>query len=371
MVAPIPHGPGHLRIEGIGGQWGRFVLQPVDLEIRPGEYLVLLGPSGCGKTTLMDLVCGLRKPGQGRIWCDGRDITHADPAERAIGYVPQDYELFLSRTVRRNLDFAPHMRHEHGPQVQERFEHAVGMLHLEPFLDRRVDTLSGGERQRVALGRALMAAPKILILDEPVSALPPSLRDGVCQELKALQTRLGITTIHVSHNLDEALSLADRLAVMEVGWVVQTGAPDDILHRPADRFVAEFTRCRNLWPVEVRNGKIKVDAASCRVKEAGSLFYHCGSPSVSYPDGRYLLVVRPEHIHLFPAPETPPPGSLAGCVCAAVRGSHTWMIEVELGGIRAYACGQRPWSIGEHVRIEMQSCEPWLLPDTPAEIRLL
>lgn len=350
MVAPIPHSPGHLRIEGLGGQWGRFVLQPVDLEILPGEYLVLLGPSGCGKTTLMDLVCGLRKPGQGRIWCDGRDITHADPAERAIGYVPQDYELFLSRTVRRNLDFAPHMRHEHGPQVQERFEHAVGMLHLEPFLDRRVDTLSGGERQRVALGRALMAAPKILILDEPVSALPPSLRDGVCQELKALQTRLGITTIHVSHNLDEALSLADRLAVMEVGWVVQTGAPDDILHRPADRFVAEFTRCRNLWPVEVRNGKILLENQPLA--------------SSKQPEGRYLLVVRPEHIRLSPAPDTAPSGKLTGRVRAAVRGSHTWMIEVDLGEIRAYACGQKYWPVGERVQLEIQTDDPWLLPET-------
>ncbi len=354
MVDRDSDNTGHLRLEGVGGQWGRFVLQPVDLDIRPGEYLVLLGPSGCGKTTLMDLVCGLRNPGQGRILCDGFDITHADPAERAIGYVPQDYELFLSRTVRGNLDFSPRMRHEHGPQIAKRLEHTVDMLHLEPLLDRRVDTLSGGERQRVALGRALMAAPKILILDEPVSALPTSLRDGVCRELKALQSRLGITTIHVSHNLDEALSVADRLTIMEIGCVVQTGEPDEILHRPADEFVAEFTRCRNLWPVEIRNGQLKMDA----VKEARSLFQDYGS----HPDGHYLLVIRPEHIHLSPAPDTARPDLLTGRVQASVRGSHSWMIEVAIGGMLAYACGQKNWAIGEHVQLDLREDKPWLLP---------
>jgi len=213
MVGREPKG---LRIDALSGRWGRFELQPVSLDVTAGQYWVLLGPSGCGKTTLLELICGLRQPASGKVWLDGRDITYADPADRRIGFVPQDYLLFPGRTAEWNLMFPARVRRMGQDERKTRFEAVVDMLQLGPVLPQGVETLSGGERQRVALGRALMAAPDMLLLDEPVAALPENQRDAVCREIRRLQRELGITTIHVSHNLDEALAVADRIVVMNV-----------------------------------------------------------------------------------------------------------------------------------------------------------
>jgi len=317
-----------LRIENLTATLGDFRLSSVSLDVNPGEYLVLLGPSGCGKTTLIELLCGLRKPTGGRIFIGGIDVTHADPADRHTGYVPQDYQLFPSRTAVWNLRFAARLSRRYQGNTEDRFASVVKMLHLEPFLSQPVQTLSGGEKQRVALGRALMAMPDVLLLDEPVSALPESLRDRVCRELKELQRELRITTIHVCHNLDEALSVADRLALMDVGRLVQTGPPNQVLDRPANRFVAEFTHCKNLWRVEVVDGKVRLGASEIA--------------STVLDDGRYWAMVRPEYLSLDS-------NGVAGRVVESTRTPYAMLTRVDMGMCEASIADDRVRDTGENV----------------------
>ena len=331
-----------LHIDGLAGRWGSFDLSPVRLEIPKGAYAVVLGPSGCGKTTLLELLCGLRVPAAGRIALGGRDITYADPADRRIGYVPQEYHLFSGRTTEWNLRFSARMRHKHGEEMDARFARVADMLHLAPFLNRSVDKLSGGERQRVALARALMTDPELLVLDEPVSALPESLRDPICRELKALQVRLGITTIHVCHNLDEALVLGDQVVVMDTGRIVQEGTPQTILDAPESRFVAEFTQCKNLWEATVASGTLCVAGKNIA--------------TIEKPDRDYLAVVRPEHIRLA---ET---GMLPGQVLESRRTCHGIMTHLDLGDFTVWACDDRLRIAGETLSAHIPEDRVVLLP---------
>lgn len=319
-----------VHIEELAGSAGSFRLDPVTLDIHAGEYLVLLGPSGCGKTTLIEMLCGLRKPSHGRIRIADRDVTEADPAERNIGYVPQDYQLFASRTAEWNLRFAARMRRHARHDRDDRFAAIVKMLHLDALIRQPVRTLSGGEKQRVALGRALMAEPDVLLLDEPVSALPESMRDRVCRELRNLQRDLQLTTLHVCHNLDEALSVADRLALMEVGRLVQTGTPGEVLDRPVNRFVAEFTHCKNILPVQVRQGTI-----------------HLGNIELaptSMKNGSYFAVIRPEHLRLGEYGH-------ACRVIASERRPYAMLTQVALGDIELAVVDDHQHTPGETVHV--------------------
>ncbi|MDQ1257388.1 MAG: molybdate/tungstate transport system ATP-binding protein [Candidatus Hydrogenedentes bacterium] len=320
----------NVRIEALAGAVGTFRLSPVTLDIVEGEYLVLLGPSGCGKTTLLELLCGLRKPESGRILIGGRDVTAADPAERHIGYVPQDYQLFGSRTAEWNLRFAARLRKTPRRDTDERFNAVVQMLRLETLLRQHAQTLSGGEKQRVALARALMAEPGLLLLDEPVSALPESMRDQVCVELKRLQRSLQLTTVHVCHNLDEALAVGDRLALMDVGRLVQVGPPDEVLDRPVNRFVAEFTHCRNIVPVEVSRGKVRLEGIEIAATTAA--------------EGSYYAIIRPEHLVM----------DAAGHACRVLKSErrpYAALTLVAFGGIELSVVDNRIHTPGETVYV--------------------
>ncbi|NIA15110.1 MAG: ATP-binding cassette domain-containing protein [Nitrospiraceae bacterium] len=333
-----------LRTESLSGHWGDFRLDAVDLQIGFGEYVVLLGPSGCGKTTLMELLCGLRRAGNGRVILDGVDLTHLAPRQRRVGYVPQDYDLFPTRSVEGNVRFAAAMRREHGEGVEERFERVVTMLRLKPLLDRGIETLSGGERQRVALARALMADPALLLLDEPVSALPESYRDSVCAELKQLHREFGLTTIHVCHNLEEALLVADRLVVMDVGRVAQVGEPDEVLDRPASRFVAEFMRCKNCWVAEVQGGELQANG------------FFLGP--VDQPAGAYWAVVRPERLHVIPTVSS----MLTGIVAARTRGPHALLARVDVGPLPVWVRDDSAAPVGTRVGVALTAGQVWLIP---------
>ncbi len=314
-----------IRLKGLTGRWGNFVLHPVELDIPRGEYLVLLGPSGCGKTTLVELLCGLRYPNAGQVLVDGQDIIELDPRERRVGYVPQDYDLFPGRTVEQNVRFAAKMRGARGTQVEERFTQLIDILHIGPIVKREVDTLSGGEQQRVALARALMADPTLLLLDEPVSALPEFHRDRVCGELKRLHTELGLTTIHVSHNLEEALLVGDRMAVMDEGRIVQIDEPWAVLERPIDRFVAESCRCKNIWEGAVSGGILEMGGLSLAVDNVA--------------DGDYWVVVRPERLSLGPA--TDGANVVRGQVVSRSRSAHAILSCVEADGLTVWGRDDR------------------------------
>ena len=227
-----------IRTDEISFSIGTFQLQRLSINIAKGEYLVLLGPPGAGKTIFLECLCGLKQIDSGQIYIDEREVTHLEPRARGIGYVPQDYALFPHLSVERNIAFG---LRAHGHTKAKVIETAE-LLGIRQLLSRRIDGLSGGEKQRVALARALVLQPRILLLDEPVCALDEATRQDVCVQLLRIQRQLGLTTIHVSHNLEEAFSVADRAAILNRGILQQVGSLNELLHKPNSKFVTRFMR---------------------------------------------------------------------------------------------------------------------------------
>ncbi len=221
---------------------GTFSIQDVALHVQPGEYFVLLGKPGSGKTLLVECIAGLKRLSRGTIQIDGRRVEKREPRNRGIGYVPQDYALFSARTVRGNIEFPLRVRRWRRLQRERRVKELARMLGIEYLLERSTAGLSGGERQRVALARALAVEPKILLLDEPVSALDDETRDGILAELKRIQRRTGTTTIHVCHDLEEMRAVADRVGIMQDGKLIQVGTPEEVSRSPATPEIARLFR---------------------------------------------------------------------------------------------------------------------------------
>jgi putative spermidine/putrescine transport system ATP-binding protein len=234
---------------------GTRVLEPLDLAIGAGETLVLLGPSGCGKTTTLRMIAGLETPDAGgRIAFGDEDVTALPIERRQVGMVFQNYALFPNLTVRGNIGYGLKIRRMAAPDVRARVDELLAMMRLAPHADKPVDQLSGGQRQRVALARALALQPRVLLLDEPLTALDARLRDALRGEMNALLRALGITTIYVTHDQAEAMELGDRIVVMSAGRIEQTGAPRDIYYRPASRTVAQFIGTLNRLAGQARDG---------------------------------------------------------------------------------------------------------------------
>ena len=246
QLAPVP-----IRLRGCGKHFGgQRVLEPMDLDIAAGETVVLLGPSGCGKTTTLRIVAGLEAPDAGGTVRFGDEDVTARPIERRrVGMVFQSYALFPNLSVRGNVEYGLRIqRRQNGlsdTQISARANTLLEMMHLTPFADRGVDQLSGGQRQRVALARALAPEPRVLLLDEPLTALDAKLRESVRAEMDRLLRSLGITTIYVTHDQEEAMALADRIVVMEAGRIAQIGTPREIYFQPANRHVADFIGIMN------------------------------------------------------------------------------------------------------------------------------
>jgi multiple sugar transport system ATP-binding protein len=216
------------------------VLRTLDLDVREGEFMVLLGPSGCGKSTLLNAIAGLIDVSAGQIWIGGRNVTWAEPKDRGIGMVFQSYALYPRMTVEGNLTFGLKMSGTPKAEIDKRVARAANILQIEPLLGRRPSELSGGQRQRVAIGRALVRNAGVFLFDEPLSNLDAKLRAELRVELKRLHAELGTTMIYVTHDQIEALTLADRIAVMNGGFIQQLGTPKEIYGRPVNRFVAGF-----------------------------------------------------------------------------------------------------------------------------------
>lgn len=279
-----------IRIRDLVYTAGQFRLE-VSLDIHKGEYFVIMGVSGSGKTALVECLAGLRLHSGGVIEIFGRDATGLEPRRRMVGYVPQDYALFTNRTVRGNIAFGPEVRGWTSQETERAVLETARLVGVEALLDRRIAGLSGGERQRVALARAVVTRPEVLILDEPVSALDESTREVVCSELRRLQRELGITTIHITHNLEEAFSIADRAAVMRGGRIEQVGKMEALLRQPASRTVAGFMRCENIFEGEtVGEGGV---AGTTRVRVDGGELVLPGRHL-----GRVVFVVRPESVRV-------------------------------------------------------------------------
>ena len=232
---------GAIELDGVGKVFGETeVLRDILLDVAPGEFCVLVGPSGCGKSTLLRLIAGLEEVSAGRIRIAGRDVTGLEPHDRGLSMVFQSYALYPHMSVRQNIAFALETAREPKAEVARKVAEAARMLQIEPLLDRRPADLSGGQRQRVAIGRAVVRNPAAFLFDEPLSNLDAGLRAGMRIELAALHRKLGTTMIYVTHDQVEAMTLADRIVVLNAGQVVQAGPPADLYERPATEFVATF-----------------------------------------------------------------------------------------------------------------------------------
>ncbi|HEY8564603.1 MAG TPA: ABC transporter ATP-binding protein, partial [Beijerinckiaceae bacterium] len=239
--------PASVRIEGVDLSYGtNHVLKQIDLDIRPGELFAFLGPSGCGKTTLLRLIAGFNQADRGRVLVAGADIARLPPWKRDVGMVFQSYALWPHMSVRQNVAFGLEERRLPRADIAQRVAKALDLVGLSHLADRRPSQLSGGQQQRVALARTLAVEPKVLLLDEPLSNLDAKLRVQVRRELRELQQRLGITTIFVTHDQEEANTICDRIAVMSDGVVQQVGTPLELYDRPANLFVAGFLGAANI-----------------------------------------------------------------------------------------------------------------------------
>ena len=270
-------------------------IDQISLAVRRGELMTLLGPSGCGKTTLLNLVAGFLLPESGEIAIDGRQVTNIPTYRREIGIMFQNYALFPHMNVAENVGYGLRMRRLPKPEIARRVADALALVKLEGVNDRKPRQLSGGQQQRVALARALIIRPKVLLLDEPFSALDRNLRAAMQVELKDIQRKLGVTTIFVTHDQGEALSLSDRIAVIAEGRIRQLGAPGEIYRRPADRFVASFIGDVNVLSARLERN----DGPTATVAVGGArVLVPAGPLKAVEPGGTVDLFLRPEDLRV-------------------------------------------------------------------------
>ncbi|CAO3439051.1 ABC transporter ATP-binding protein [Azospirillum doebereinerae] len=326
-----------IRLESCGKTFpgGSRALEPLDLTIRGGETIVFLGPSGCGKTTTLRIIAGLESPDPGgRVWFGEEDVTALPIERRNVGMVFQSYALFPNMSVAENVAYGLKVRRVARAERARRVGEMLELMHLGVFAGRRIDQLSGGQRQRVALARALVVRPRVLLLDEPLTALDAKLRDSLRLEIDRLLRGLGITAVYVTHDQGEAMALGDRIVVMAKGRVAQVGTPRDVYHHPADGFVADFVGTMNRVGGTVLDGALRLGR---------------GVFPWSGPDGPVELLVRPEDIAL--ADDDGADAHLDGRVVAAVfLGDRTRLVvetgdgpplTVDTGGRSALARGDR------------------------------
>ncbi len=319
---------------------GTRVVEPLNLEVRGGEIVVLLGPSGCGKTTTLRLVAGLETPDPGgRIFFTGQDVTDLPIERRNVGMVFQSYALFPNMTVWENIAYGLNVRGVPPDRRGARVEEMLALMQIGGLRRRRIDQLSGGQKQRVALARALAVQPRVLLLDEPLAALDAKLRDGLRIEIDALLRRLGITTVYVTHDQAEAMALGDRIVVMSQGAVAQVGRPRDIYLTPATRFVADFVGTMNCLRGTVRDGHLEVPGGRIPWRAAAG--------------GEVEVLFRPESVSIVEAGS----GQLTGWIVASFfLGDRTRLVVSGVGASPLILETAERWefAVGQeiHLRID-------------------
>jgi len=290
---------GQVSVRKLGVQFGHLkVINDLDLDVKEGEFIVLLGPSGCGKSTLLNAIAGLLDINAGQVWIGGKNVTWEEPKDRGIGMVFQSYALYPRMTAEGNLTFGLRMARVPRPEIERRVAQAAELLQIQPLLKRRPSELSGGQRQRVAIGRALVRDVGVFLFDEPLSNLDAKLRTELRVELKKLHMRLGSTMIYVTHDQIEALTLADRVAVMYGGVIQQLAEPKEVYQRPVNRFVAGFVGSPAMNFV---TGALAVEGEDVAIVcNDGVRIDLKGYDFAARPEaGRQaVLGVRPEQIHL-------------------------------------------------------------------------
>ena len=354
-----------VRMEKVGKRYGAtWAVRDVSLSIRPGEFYTLLGPSGCGKTTLLRMLAGFAPPDEGRIFVDDEPIDSVPPWKRNLGMVFQQYALWPHMSVFENVAFGLRERRVSGALLDRKVKDALAQMGLEGFEARRPSELSGGQQQRVALARTLIVQPRLLLLDEPLSTLDAQLRSQMRLELARLHRDVGITTLYVTHDQAEALSLSTRIAVLSHGALVQEGRPEDIYWKPRNAFVAEFVGAANLVPVSV----IELREMGVVVQTRGGARLPVSSGAHAWSVGdRALLCLRPEALRIEESERSA--GGIPGTVAAQVFEGSRQLYDVTIPGgtIRVEmitsALVGRSFKLGDRVRVEVSPETSVLLPD--------
>lgn len=337
-----------LHIAGIRKVYGKGdkaveVLKKIEIDVAPGEFLILVGPSGCGKSTLLNIIAGLEDPTEGELRIGGKDVLGVAPAQRDIAMVFQSYALYPTMNVADNIGFALEMRKVPKDVRTKRIHEVAAMLQIEHLLDRRPSQLSGGQRQRVAMGRALARDPQLFLFDEPLSNLDAKLRVEMRAEIKRLHHVSGITSVYVTHDQIEAMTLGSRIAVMKDGILQQIGTPDDIYRRPVNTYVAGFIGSPNMNFIP---GKIEV------VGEQGKFVFAGGSLDLICPDAKDVtLGQRPEHIHLSDD------ASWRGeVILVEPTGADTYVVvKTAVGLMTVRVAPNTTYKIGDQVGLEVSS----------------
>jgi putative spermidine/putrescine transport system ATP-binding protein len=314
-----------VRMEGLSRHYGPVVaLDRLDLTLQPGELVALLGPSGCGKTTTLRLIAGLEDADAGSITVGGKDITRLPASKRDMGMVFQAYSLFPHMTVRQNVAFGLRLRRVAGAQRDQRAMDMLDLVGLSSQADRYPNQISGGQQQRVALARALAIEPQVLLLDEPLSALDAKVRAQLRDQIRRIQLEVGITTLFVTHDQEEALAIADRVGVMREGRLDQLATPTDVYSRPATSFVAEFVGLTNRLPGTVSGATVTVRGRDLPLVDLAT------------PPGPVTALVRPEAVTLA-SDSSGESGPLTGTVIASTFLGATSRVTVDLGDITILA----------------------------------
>ena len=283
-----------IRLENIVKSFDdNVVLNGIDLSVDENEFVTLLGPSGCGKTTTLRIIGGFEKPDEGRVYFEGKDITDLPPNQRPINTVFQNYALFPHMTVGENIAFSLRVKKKSESEIKQKVADALSLVNLKGFENRRIDQLSGGQQQRIAMARAIVNEPRVLLLDEPLGALDLKLRQEMEYELVRLKKELGITFIYITHDQEEALTMSDKVVVMNEGYIQQEGTPQEIYDEPVNAFVADFIGDSNIL-----SGQMTDERIVC----IDEINYPCiDGTAEGFPPGRRVdVVIRPEDIDIVP-----------------------------------------------------------------------
>ena len=355
-----------IKVGGVTKTYGNFyALEDVDLAVQSGEFLTLLGPSGSGKTTLLMVLAGFTRPDSGSVLFGDREVVRLAPHKRDVGMVFQSYALFPHMDVTGNIGFPLRLRGVGGSELLDRVDQALETVKLGGFGKRRIDELSGGQRQRVALARAIVFEPRILLMDEPLSALDKQLREHMQVELRQLHDKLGMTTVYVTHDQREALTMSDRVAVIDKGRIKQLDTPRHIYERPCDRFVAEFIGESAFLPVIVRNGVATLGENPLSLADG-----------IRADDGDRLLMLRPEKLRILAKGETINGGTnvLDGHVDRFIYQGESFVLDVMLASgtsvsVRGMTSSETMASVpesGQPVRLAFDRRDTFLIPEGSA-----
>lgn len=349
---------GEIRLQAISKEFGRVVaVDNVDLEVKDGEFMTILGPSGSGKTTILSMIAGFEVPTSGTIEIGNIDVTNFPPHKRDVGLVFQSYALFPHLNVFNNVAFPLKVRKVPKDEIEKRVRKVLELVRLEKFGDRKPNELSGGQQQRVALARAFVFEPSILLLDEPLAALDRKLRQEVQVEIKELQQSLGITTITVTHDQEEALTMSDRMLILNEGKIEQLGTPEQLYSKPNSRFVADFLGTANFFDgiIETINDNVYLHVNNGNKVELNEQYKSSQGKNAS-------LLVRPEQLKITSSDSNT---GYSGMIVSSVYlgNEYRYQIQSDLGSriIATESGNECRWATGEKIKITWERKNQWVL----------